>query len=202
MHSMAWGGDLDFYDNQKRIPHDFGDGFFISAGKANRDHDLLAKAAGGINAKTVIVCSDRARPHEPVPENVSVLSDTTGHAMSYLDLLSAYRSALAVVIPLVDVDALAGLTSLVDAIACGKAVVMTRNPYIDIDIESLGFGFWVEPGDVLGMQRALERLATEEGLAHRMGQRARAYAESEYNYLAFSERLAASISDVFKEKHS
>lgn len=196
MASLPWGADIAFYDQLRPLSQRFGKGFFISAGKANRDHDALAQAADGLELQMLIVCSDNCRPHGKLPANVNVLSNPTGHALSYLELLSVYRESRAVVIPLVDVDALAGLTSLIDAMACGKPVIMTRNPYIDIDIEKLGFGVWVDVGDVVGMRQALDRLAGDDMLAERMGRQARACAEGEFSYHVFAERVAHCLADV------
>ena len=60
-------------------------------------------------------------------------------------------SHAAIAIPLFDrPNSLVGLTSLMDALGFGRAVLMTYNKFIDIDFEHEGIGFWLNPGDVDG----------------------------------------------------
>jgi glycosyltransferase involved in cell wall biosynthesis len=193
MNLLPWGVDFFFYDHIATPSEKFGSGFFVSAGKANRDHSTLADASRGLGRKVVIVCSEASKPHRLSSENVEVVCDTTGHALSYSELLSVYNAALAIVIPLENVDALAGLTSLLDAMACGKPVIMTRNPYIDIDIERNGFGIWVEPGDCRGLHAAMMSLNENAPLVKEMGIRAREYAVQKLSYGLFCENLSKRI---------
>ena len=186
METIDWGVDLDFYDRQPAWGHGFGQGYFVSAGKANRDHQLLADCAVQGRHRTVIVCSELTRPHQTDASCVTVVSDRSGHALSYGQLTSAYRDARAIVIPLQDVRGLAGLTSLLDAIACGKPVIMTRNASVDIDIEALGFGIWIDAQDARSLRQAMDRLATDDALVNQMGLKAREFAQTAYRYDAFA----------------
>lgn len=188
---LSWGVDLNFYDRQPAWPHAYGDNYFVSAGKANRDHQLLANCASKGQHRTLIVSSADTRPERADPRWVTVVSNQSGHALNYGQLTSVYRSSRAVVIPMQHVDGLAGLTSLLDAMACGKPVIMTRNASVDIDIEALGFGIWVAPQDENAMQGAMDKLASDDELVRRMGLRARAYAEDAYRYDVFAKRVVA-----------
>lgn len=186
METIDWGVDLDFYDKQPAWTHGFGRDYFVSAGKANRDHQLLADCAAQGQHRTVIVCSELTRPQQVDASCVTVVSDRSGHALSYGQLTSVYRDARAIVIPMQDVQGLAGLTSLLDAMACGKPVIMTRNASVDIDIEALGFGIWIDAQDAQSLRKAMDRLATDEALVTRMGLKAREFAQSAYRYETFA----------------
>lgn len=189
MDTIDWGVDLDFYDQQPAWDHGFGQGYFISAGKANRDHQLLADCAAQGRHRTVIVCSAQTRPQQADATCVTVVSDQSGHALSYAQLTSVYRDARAIVIPMQHVQGLAGLTSLLDAMACGKPVIMTRNASVDIDIETLGFGIWIDPQDADSLRQAMDRLAADDELVARMGRKARAFAKTDYRYDAFARQI-------------
>jgi phosphoribosylcarboxyaminoimidazole (NCAIR) mutase len=79
---------------------------------------------------------------------VQVEVPEVGRVFNYPEMMAAYLTARVIAIPLEKSDvSLAGLTSLVDAMAIGRPVIMTRNPFIDLDIEAQGIGRWVEPGD-------------------------------------------------------
>lgn len=188
-HTLPWGVDTAFYDQPRGSTRDFGQNYFVSAGKANRDHDTLAACASAGQHRTVIICSAQTAPANSDEAWVTVVSDQTGHAVSYGELTSIYRAARAVVIPLTDVSLLAGLTSLLDAIACGRPVIMTRNAFVDIDIEALGLGIWVPPGDQAALLAAMDRLAQDDALVQRMSEKARAFALEGYAYETFAQRV-------------
>lgn len=188
--TIDWGVDLDFYDRAAPAPHPHGSGYFVSAGKANRDHDTLARVAADGAHATVVICSEATRPRHDASPHVTVLSEASGHGVSYVDLVGIYRDARAVVIPLQQVHMLAGLTSLLDAMACGKPVIMTRNTFIDLDIEALGFGLWVPAGDAAALAAAMDRLAKDDELAQRMGHRARQFAHDHYSHARFAAAVA------------
>lgn len=193
---ISWGVDLDFYDRQDHWRHPYGQGYFVSAGKANRDHQTLADCAAIVQHRTLIVCSAGTRPSHADAEWVTVVGDRSGHALTYGQLTSVYRSARAIVIPLAHVVGLAGLTSLLDAMACGRPVIMTRNALVDIDIEALGFGIWVPAGDKHALGQAMRRLAENDDLVRVMGLKARAFAEEHYRYDAFAKRVLTSCLDA------
>lgn len=198
--AISWGVDLAFYDRQQRWEHDYGAGYFVSAGKANRDHQTLADAAAQAKLHTLIVCSSDTMPSRSDPEWVAVRGADSGQTLTYGQLTSVYRSARAVVIPLVHVTGLAGLTSLLDAMACGLPVIMTRNALIDIDIEALGFGIWVPPGDVSALRNAMTRLAQDDDLVRSMGEKARAYAKRSYGYQDFAQTIVSTCAAVTHSK--
>ena len=56
----------------------------------------------------------------------------------------------------------------------GKPVIMTRNPCIDLDIENLGIGTWVDPYDVDGWTRAIKWHFENIEQSNRMGLKAKA----------------------------
>jgi len=101
-----------------------------------------------------------------------------------------YKDAYAIAIPLNETDALAGLTSLMDAMAMGRPVIMTRNPYVDIDIDALGIGIWVDTGDISGWKSAISKLLADPMMALEMGERARRLCEKGFNIRQFSKNLA------------
>lgn len=187
--AIDWGVDLDFYDQLAPPAHALGHGYFISAGKANRDHDALATCAIEGRHPTVIVCSANTKPSAAPDPHVTVVHDESGHAATYTQLTGMFRDARAIVIPLKDVGLLAGLTSLLDAMACGKPVIMTRNAFVDLDIEAHGFGMWVPAGDQAALRHAMDRLAQDDQLTHDMGCKARAFAQAHYSYGTFSSHL-------------
>lgn len=199
MDFIAWGADLPFYQTASQSsPPSTRPPVIVSAGKTERDHDTLAKACLALDCALDIYCSARTAPSVTnLPDRIAVhASHSADNAVSYQALLSAYRNAFAIAIPLTKTHNLAGLTSLLDAIAVGKPVVMTRNQHIELDIEKEGIGFWVEPDDVQGWQWAIAYLLAHPEEASAMGKRGRRLCETKYNLEAFTNTLARTLTSV------
>lgn len=195
---IDWGVDLKFYGEYRKSSTATAQApVIISAGKTNRDHDVLVNSVDGMDCEVHIYCSEDSRPTiTPLPPNVFVTNGPKGiNAISYPELVRLYSDAYAIAIPLNEADALAGLTSLMDALAIGRPVIMTRNPFVDIDIEALGVGIWVDHGDVFGWQSAISKLLSDPTMASEMGARARQLCEERFSIDHFSKKLAC----VFKE---
>jgi len=189
---IEWGVDLSFYDIEET--HTLGDepAFIVSAGKTYRDHDTLVKAFINQNYNLRLYCSEESAPTiSALSPNIKIqYNHQTNNVISYTNLLAEYKRAYAVAIPLNASSNLAGLTSLLDAMAMGKAVIMTRNRYIDIDIEKEGIGIWVEEKDVKGWQQAISYLVEHPSETMEMGKRGRNLCETKYNLEVFSSNLA------------
>jgi hypothetical protein len=161
-----WGPDLSFSGYQPTR----GD-IVITAGRTHRDTAILASAAAA--AKVTLVAHSGSTP--------------------FKQLLSDLCNSIAVAIPLTRTDGCFGITEVNDALASGKPIVMTRSPYIDIDLEGVGCGRWIARGDGDGWQTALERLKGDPDEAEAMGARGRAFAEKSWNYERFGRALVATV---------
>jgi glycosyltransferase involved in cell wall biosynthesis len=141
--------------------------------------------------KTTIVCLDDGVTPAGDSAVVQVLKLSAERCMAYPALLEMARKARSIAIPL-NVDAtLLGLTSLTDALALGKPVIITQHPLWDIDVDAEGIGFALPQGDVEAWARAVQWMNDHPDEATAMGHRARALAESRYNTALFASRLVA-----------
>jgi glycosyltransferase involved in cell wall biosynthesis len=76
------------------------------------------------------------------------------------------------------VDFDAGVTCIAEAMAMGKAVVVTRTRG-QVDLVREGeTGLYVPPGDPRALREAIEHLMANPGVAARMGRAGRALAET------------------------
>ena len=199
MDFIAWGADLPFYDvSLQAVAPSANLPVLVSAGKTERDHDTLARAALNLNCALEIYCSVNTAPSlTNLPDRIAIFASHSAHnAVSYQEILTAYRNAFAIAIPLTQTHNLAGLTSLLDAMAVGKPVIMTRNPHIELDIEKEGIGLWVEPEDVQGWQQAIAYLLAHPEDAIAMGNRGRRLCEKTYNLDVFTDTLARTLHQV------
>jgi glycosyltransferase involved in cell wall biosynthesis len=193
---LPWGPDL-----ASPLYRPMGDSNgVVSAGKSNRDLATLAGALARTGTPGVVYDLERrlARPpndavrlvHPGQPDGVDPESPD-----GYLPARTLAETAAAsvVAIPVLDPGRLTGLTEAVDALAMAKPIVATRSPYFPFDIEDIGCGIWVDPGDGDGWARALRRLTADPHARAEMGAAGRRFAEREWNYEIFSRGLSALI---------
>lgn len=179
----------------------------VSAGKTGRDSATLFEALRVVDVPAIMYVRDAGGPLGRSPwtpaasHRVRIVRLAGEDQHPYEDVLADLKCADVVAIPLEPSGrGLAGLTELLDAMALGKPVVMTRNPLVDVDIEEIGCGTWVAPGDVAGWTRALDRLRADPAERVRMGQRGRAAVEEGLNYQAFCDTICEVFSRLWRQR--
>lgn len=197
---LPWAVDLSFYEaaGYSEYEHEF----ILTVGKTMRDHDTLVKAFLEIDYPLLISCGKQSIPIIPeLPSHIQVRSTI----VSFKELFKDYQKAYAVAIPIkVSPDSppnLDGLTSLLEAMAVGKAVVMTYNDLIGIDIEKEGIGIWVKPDDVEGWRRVISYLLAHPQETKEMGGRAYSLCKKKYNLEIYSAKLATILKEVVAQNH-
>jgi glycosyltransferase involved in cell wall biosynthesis len=201
IQTVTWGTDVSFYGPWEPP----GQGV-IASGRTGRDFKTFALAAvrsglpativglqGHLNDPVFQISSQlrviEARNEEPVP------GEDTGW-LKYPTLCRYMRDHAVVAIPLFPQRSIAGLTSLMDSLGLGRAVLMTRNSLIDLDIEAEGVGFWLEPGDVEGWVDRLNWVQSNPEEVKAMGFRARQLAERTLNSESFSKQISTLLQDA------
>lgn len=161
------------------------DDLMCAVGWESRDYSTLVAATRDLDVRvqlavgSLILSSDRkherarafqrAVPNEALPKNVSYEFDLPPIALRAL-----YARSRFVVLPLEDVDFDAGVTSIVEAMAMGKAVIATRTRgQVDVLRDGID-GLYVTPKDPGALREAIEHLLANPGEAERMGQAGRA----------------------------
>lgn len=197
---LGWGADLDFAGFGPRVPAAH-DAPVVAAGKTGRDMLTLLEAARATGLPARIYGERRALERDgPIPENVTicpVTKNTSTGPLKYDEaVLSDLRSAAVVAIPLSTPEWLTGLTEVVDVLACGRPMILTRAPYFDFDIEEIGCGWWVEPGDVRGWSERLQAALGDRDRLEQMGRAGRAWAERHLNSELFTAGLRRVLLDA------
>ena len=141
-----------------------------AAGLELRDYRTLIQAVQGLDVRVVIASGspwstrpDTARG-EPLPDNVEVCT------LGFVDLRQLYADSRFVVMPLHDVEFQAGITTILEAMAMGKAVVCSKTRgQTDALVDGVT-GIYVPPGDPRALREAIERLLEDPQLASELGQ--------------------------------
>lgn len=186
--ALPWGPDATFYPRAQGPGHGF-----LAAGRTGRDFATfgLAASQAGVAAHIIGLPGPWLQARGRFSGKVQVQLPDGNRVFGYPEMMAAHLSARAIAIPLEDSRvSLAGLTSLVDALAIGRPIIMTRNRFIDLDIEAEGIGRWVAPGDVDGWVDALHWFEQNPDASQAMGRRARALVDgSDWNSKAFAGRI-------------
>ena len=166
-------------------------GYILSVGSdAARDYPTLLRAVDGRELRIV---TRRSLPKELLSQTVHVGSNYTE-----LELRDLYRGARFVVIPLKDVDQPSGQSATLQAMACGKAVILTRTRGLweTESMKHLETCYLVEPGDVSDLKRAIAFLENNPQEVRRISQNARCLIEDRYNVRFFARDLEQHLVEV------
>ena len=189
---LPYGIDTEFWR-----PEDAAEETLVVApGREHRDHRTLAAACRSQHFRVAVTGASAHSPRSrraapPVwPPNVEL------GAVSYLELRRLYARASIVVVPLLPADFPAGVTSLVEAMAMGKAVVASATVGLRGIVEDGETGLLVPPGDAGSLREALCRLLADPRERERLGGNARALAIRRHGLDLYAERLAGHLSDL------
>lgn len=142
-----------------------------STGLEKRDYKVLAEATKDLDVDVKIssfskdaVAVARAFP-ETMPENMS------SRFYEWPDLLQLYRDADLVAVSLLDNKYCAGLTSMMEAMACQRPVIITRTEGLVEYLAPPGIVTTVNPGDAAGLREAMVHLLSNPQEAESQAQR-------------------------------
>ena len=146
-----------------------------SAGAINRDYRTLIDATRGINVDVKIAADTAWKYTVPSINSVADLPDNVEMRSwgNYSNLRRLYAESRIVVVPLLRPGYVSGITVALEAMAMGKAVILTRNPAVEGFIKDYETGFYVKPGDVKQLQETIVYLLENPDIADAVGQRAR-----------------------------
>ncbi|MEO8613017.1 MAG: glycosyltransferase family 4 protein [Chloroflexota bacterium] len=163
-----------------------------------RDYDILFRAVDGLPIKLLAAASGYWYARETntslpfkIPDNVEI----AGY-FSQFELRELYARCQFVVLPLFNVNYAAGVTATLEAMAMGRAVIVTRSEGILDYIIDGQTGVVVDNGDVGALHNAICHLISHPEEAHRLGQNARQRIEDELNMTTYLARTARLLQDT------
>lgn len=150
---------------------------------------IAAGAARGILTETV-----KAIYREPsLPPNITV------GRLSTTELRALYSRSRFVVIPLLPTDSDNGLTSILEAMAMGKAVICSRTSgQRDVIVEGKT-GLFVPQGDPSALREAITYLWDRPALADQMGQEGRKLVEEKYTLEQFIRNIKEAAEEAYQK---
>lgn len=190
LHLVQFGVDTRFWT--AREPAHTEDYILAVGNDDGRDYETLLDAIGKHSLRL-----HTARPvRGKLPSNViHTKGDWGGLALSDAELRELYRGSRFVVTPLHDSTQPQGQSVTLQAMACGKAVILsqTRGLWSREFMRHLHNCYLVPPGDVAVLRAAMDRLSQDDELRALLGQAARRSVEQHFSSDLMAERMGKII---------
>lgn len=146
-----------------------------AVGQELRDYPTLADAVRGIDADVVIAAASPWSRRADSSADLDVPPNVEVGAFDLHELRELYAASTLVVVPLQETDFQAGITTILEAMSMGRAIICTRTTGQRDTIVDGETGVYVPPGDVAALRAAIERLLADDGERERLGTAARAW---------------------------
>jgi glycosyltransferase involved in cell wall biosynthesis len=165
----------------------------VSAGREHRDYQTLARAVDGVDARVFLAAGSLHSPRAHQAGGSVWPPNISAAFADHLTLRDWYERAAIVVVPLLPNDFQAGVTTLLEAMAMGKAVVVTATEGQRDVVEPGVTGLTVPPGDVQALRETIDSLLANPGHRRRLGDNARAAVEEKFTVDVYASSLAAHV---------
>ncbi|HLZ70850.1 MAG TPA: glycosyltransferase family 4 protein [Dehalococcoidia bacterium] len=192
-----------------------------SAGLEYRDYSVLIDAVRGLPIEAVIAAGSRWSTHRHAARTAELPANVHVTTLDYRELRDLYARARFVVVPLHEVENQAGVTTILEAMAMGRAVIVTATrgqrdvvrgrlcSRDGVGAEAIGgpgsfglqgelaaaeTGLYVPAADSEALRVAIRHLLSHPEEAERMGSAGRRLVEATFSLDAFVNRVAAVLS--------
>jgi len=186
---VPYGIDAAFWHPQRATE----ERLILAPGRDHRDFATLARACAGLNCAVFATLgslhSRQARAVIPDEWPPNFHSDF----LDFPSLRNMYSRARVVVVPVMPVDYPAGVTSVLEGMAMGKAVVATATAGLDGLIEDGETERTVPPGDSDRMADVVAQLLNDPAERARLGANARQAVLERFGLEMYCARLAGEL---------
>jgi glycosyltransferase involved in cell wall biosynthesis len=168
----------------------------VAAGREHRDYATLATACTHLPARVFVAAGSLFSPAAPHAQPVAWPANASIGFAGHLELRAWYARASVVAVPLVPTDFQAGVTTLLEAMAMAKAVVVTATEG-QSDVVSDGVtGLTVPPGDPAALRDAMARLLSDRRERTRLGANARESVARFFSLDVYTDELARHLAEI------
>jgi glycosyltransferase involved in cell wall biosynthesis len=174
--------------------------YIFSGGRTARDFGTLFKLANKINSNFVVVTGYPAWSEinlRSIPKNVTVYFEVPENDYEELLLKSKF-----VVLTLHDVPYSCGLSSLLQAMAAGKAVIVTKTSSTLDYVSNWNTGIFVRPYDVNDLRDKIKYLLKNPKKAEEIGANGRWTVETLFNERNMAKNIIKVLTSVHREENT
>ena len=165
-----------------------------SAGLEFRDYPTMVDAVRDLDARVVLAAASPWSARKDSSAEVALPDHVEIRRLPLDELRQLYAETDVVVVPLVETDFQAGITTILEAMAMGKPIVCSLTSGQDDTIVDGETGIYVPPGDAGAMRAAIDRLLGDPEMAGRIGAAARRWCVEHADIDVYCGRLASEVS--------
>lgn len=164
-----------------------------SAGQEFRDYPTLLAAVEGLDADVVIGAASPWSRRADTTVGADIPANVTVSRFDLHQLRQLYADADIVVIPLVETDFQAGITTILEAMAMAKAVIVTRTQGQHDTVVEAVTGRYVAPTAAGELSAIIAELMIDEAQRKQLGENARRWVETHADIEVYSTSLSMII---------
>jgi glycosyltransferase involved in cell wall biosynthesis len=192
LRMIPYGVDTDYWTPGLRVEEA---DLILSTGREHRDHQTLVEGVGG-TARLFVTDSSAHSPGATRRSPQGWPEWVERRTLSYLELREHYARATVVVVPLLPTAYPFGITSLLEAMAMAKAVVVSDTEGMRGIVEHGRTGLVVPPGDSIALGRAVRQLLEDADARDELGQAARTAVLTRYRLDQFVDELRRQLDEL------
>jgi glycosyltransferase involved in cell wall biosynthesis len=164
-----------------------------SVGLERRDYRILAATTADLDVDVRI--SGFSADVTPWARSFPKLmpSNMSQRFYEWTELVQLYRDADLVVVSLFQTAETSGVTTLMEAMACGRPVIVTRTKGLTDYVDKVGTVTPVEPGDERGLRQIIVQLLQNPQKAEALGKQGYQVAQKYHNSEQYVEILATRL---------
>lgn len=189
---IPFHADTRFYRPLPEVP--VNENQICAAGLEWRDYPTLIDAVAQMPELSVkLAAASPWSKHNNETADRTLPANVDARRYEYNDLRELYARSSFVVVPLYENDFQAGVTTMLEAMAMGKAIIVTQTTgQTDVVTDGVN-GLTVAPGDVKGWQAAITRLRRDPELRERLGRNARHWVEENASLERWTRNIAEAL---------
>jgi glycosyltransferase involved in cell wall biosynthesis len=190
---MPFMVDTRFFQSDRADATDRARPLVCAVGQELRDYPTLIEAVRDLDVDVIVAAASPWSKRADSSAGVDVPPNVVVDAYNLFGLRQLYADASVVVVPLQETDFQAGITTILEAMAMGKAVVCTRTTgQVDTIIDGSN-GVYVPPGDVAALRAAIVGLVDDPARATALGTAGRQWVAEHADIDVYVAKLAAIV---------
>jgi glycosyltransferase involved in cell wall biosynthesis len=168
-----------------------------SGGWIQRDYKTLAIAVQNLDVDVKVSALSPSRNISTESFSKVIPSNMSFGFYDWCDLVQLYRDSDLVVLPLFKNNYEAGLTTLFEALACKKPVIISRSsPEIVSQLIDSGIVTGFNPGDSHGLKEAIIKVLNEPQIVKQQIERGYELVMKQFNHDSYIQELASSFAKL------
>lgn len=199
LHLIPFHADHRFYRPLPPSP-DAPERMICSAGLEWRDYPTLIEAVQNLDVEVRLAAASPWSKHRNETQDRVLPGNVSARRYEYNELRRLYADARFVVVPLYQNDFQAGITTILEAMAMGKAVIATRTIGQVDTIRDGENGLYVPPGDPQALRQKIQWLLDHPEKAREIGVRARCDLEAGWTLDHWVERIVHITDSLYRER--